>query len=589
MFNKIQQSSQKASTTKPQKLHLSQGQLFQGRIIKFFPNNIAALQLGNKTVSAKLEAPLSAGQTYWLEVVRAGGIPQLKILDDNSVRRGEQQTQAQVLQQLGIPANKVNDILIRHLATEQIPFTKEVFEKGAQLLLQTETITKEGLQTLTTLLQKNLPLTQESFQAIKAVERSQAPLIQQIAELHSSLQLIEKDNPSLRSYVNGLQNIMKETQMVEGKHPLFHLLHSVSSQGVSQDIREGATQLLQRTGLITGSDSVDKLFELFKAQLIDPTNRASVSKLWPFLLQNGTGGIPIDSMDGKTVFQLLHSRLDQPVNKGDQQQQLQLLLQLFQSKESAKNVTQTLLSMQHSLQHFSSQEKSAIAYMWNQTVSNEQENVRSTIASQFMRIITGVGYLQERELSQFFQGQLSFNEENRGARLKSLLLQLNQLQLSKEMKEKVGLVLHRLTGQQLLAQEQQGPIQQTVLQIPLQLGDWQTEMTVQWEGRKSTNGKIDPDHCRILFYLNLTQLQETIIDVHIQKKVLSVQVFNEHEKPNGLIHALLPLLKKKLSEMGYTLSSIKWVQFQEQKILKANSAQQAYAQRQGYEGVDVRI
>ncbi|MFV8827132.1 hypothetical protein [Alkalihalobacterium sp. APHAB7] len=589
MFSIIQETTQKTTIRKPQTLHLSQGQLFQGRVLKFFPNHLASLQLGNMTVTAKLEVPLTAGQKYWLEVVRAEGVPQLKILDDNAVRRDGQQTQAQVLQQLGLPANKVNDLLIRHLATEQIPFTKEVFEKGAQLLQRTGLTNKEGLHILSTLLHRNLPLTLESFYAMRAMERTPGPLLHQITELQGQLQTMQKEHPSLRSFMNGIEAVMKETQIDEGKHPVLQLLHSASSQSVSKDLREGAVQLLQRTGILGGNVSTDQLFENFKAQLMDPSNRQTVSKLWPFLLQNGTGGIPLESLDGKTLFQLLYSRLDQPLTKPEQQQQFQLLLQLFSNNTNAQTVTNNLFNLQSTFVQLSAQEREALSHLWNQSVQNEQQGERSSIANQLIRIVNGLGYSQERELLQFFQGQNSANENSQGERLKGLLLQLNQIHLPKTMKDKVESVIYRITGQQLIAQEQQGPIQQTALQVPLQLGEWLTELTVQWEGKRKADGKIDPDHCRILFYLNLAQLRETVVDVQIQKKIISVQVFNEHERPVMLLNVLQPLLKKQLSKMEYTLSSVNWIQFTEQQFKKDTSAHKAYTHRNGYEGVDVRV
>ncbi len=556
--------------------------------MKFFPNNIAALQLGNITVSAKLEAPLTAGQTYWLEVVRAGGVPQLKILDHNAVRRDGQQTQAQVLQQLGISWNKVNEVLIRHLATEQIPFTKDVFEKAAHLLQQSGLINKEGLQILTILFQKNFPMTLESFYAIRAMNYSQTPLLSQIVELHSSLQHLEKENSDLRPYLNGLQMVMKEMQIPEGKHPFIQLLYSASSGGTSGVDREGAIQLLHRTGIMATNITVDQLFEQFKAQLIDPVNQQKVAKLWPTLLQNEAGPTSLHSLDGKTLFQVLLPRLEQPVAKVDQQQQLQLLLQLFQSKVNATQITEQLLRIQRTLPELSTKESDALTFMLNQSVHNEHKGERSTIASQLLRMIASVGYLHERELAQFFQAQTTASNNNYGEQLKSLLLQLNQLHLSTAMKDKVDLMIQRITGQQMLAQEMQGPILHTFLQIPVQLGEWQTELTVQWEGKRTPEGKVNPNHCRILFYLNLAHLKETIVDVQIQQKIITLQVFNENERPDILINTLQPLLKKQLAELGYTLSNVKWIHYKKQQLMNG-PAQKAYTQRYEYEGVDVRI
>ncbi|WP_216828005.1 hypothetical protein [Alkalihalobacterium elongatum] len=582
MFSEIIQISQKIENKKLQKLHLFKGQLFQGRIIKFFPNNIASLQLGNRTVTAKLEAPLSAGQKYWLEVVRADGIPQLKILDHNALRQGGQQSQVQILHQLGIQSNRVNDLLIRHFATQQIPFTKEIFQNGAQLLQQIGLINEEGLKVLSILLQKNFPLTQDSFQAIREISRSQRPLLHHLNDLLVELQKIEKEYPSLHVHINRIQAVIKETQLPEGKHPFIQLLHLASSNVVTRDVNEGATQLLHRLGIIDANGNTNQLFSTFKGQLGDLANQHTINKLWPSVLPKD---IPINTVDGKTLFQLLFPRLGQPFTKVEQQQQLQLMLQLFMFNNTHIRKTENIFfNLQLASQDLSSQERVALTNLWNQSVLNERTSDRSTLTNQMLRIITGLGYLQEREIGQLLQAQI-INENSQEDRLKRVLLQLKQMELSQSIKDKVDLLLNRITGQQLIAQEQQGPLQHTTLQIPLQLGEWQTDLSVQWEGKRDEEGKIDSDHCRILFYLNLEQLKETIVDVQIQNRIISVQVLNEHERPNLIVTALQPLLKKKLSGLGFTLSNVKWVRFKEQQF----TAQKAYTQRNGYEGVDMRI
>ncbi|MFK4998021.1 hypothetical protein ACI2OX_13265 [Bacillus sp. N9] len=60
----------------------------------------------------------------------------------------------------------------------------------------------------------------------------------------------------------------------------------------------------------------------------------------------------------------------------------------------------------------------------------------------------------------------------------------------------------RMNGQRLLSFEN-GPIQHIVYEIPLQLAGHDTELTMQWEGKRNVRGQIDPDFCRILFIWNL--------------------------------------------------------------------------------------
>lgn len=90
--------------------------------------------------------------------------------------------------------------------------------------------------------------------------------------------------------------------------------------------------------------------------------------------------------------------------------------------------------------------------------------------------------------------------------------------------------MNRITAQQILSQEN-GPIQNLLLTIPLNLGSTKTDLTLQWSGRKTKEGKIDPDYCRVLFYLELEHLEETVIDMQVQNRIIKVTVINGLVQP----------------------------------------------------------
>jgi hypothetical protein len=118
-------------------------------------------------------------------------------------------------------------------------------------------------------------------------------------------------------------------------------------------------------------------------------------------------------------------------------------------------------------------------------------------------------------------------------------------------------LLNRLTGMQLISQNTIGPMQQILMQLPLSFGEKQADVTIQWSGRKTSNGQIDPDYCRILFYLDLQSLNQTVIDMQIQNRVIHVSVINDTKEIEPIVIALTPPLTEKLASIGYTLSFIK--------------------------------
>lgn len=143
-------------------------------------------------------------------------------------------------------------------------------------------------------------------------------------------------------------------------------------------------------------------------------------------------------------------------------------------------------------------------------------------------------------------------------------------------------VLNRLTGMQLISQDLSGPMQQIVMQLPLALGEKKSDVTIQWSGRKTSKGQIDPDYCRIFFYLDLQSLNQTVVDMQIQNRVIHLSVVNDSTKIEPIIKALTPTLKEKLENIGYTLSyigvnpSLKKRELEQQQIYPANLSMDLY-------------
>ncbi len=117
-------------------------------------------------------------------------------------------------------------------------------------------------------------------------------------------------------------------------------------------------------------------------------------------------------------------------------------------------------------------------------------------------------------------------------------------------------ILNRLTGMQLISQDLCSPMQQIIMQLPLSFGEKKSDVTLQWNGRKTGNGQIDPDYCRIFFYLDLQSLNQTVVDMQIQNRVIHLSILNDSSEIGPIVNSLTPTLKDKLESIGYTLSFI---------------------------------
>ncbi|HZH59464.1 MAG TPA: hypothetical protein VEY70_07805 [Metabacillus sp.] len=156
------------------------------------------------------------------------------------------------------------------------------------------------------------------------------------------------------------------------------------------------------------------------------------------------------------------------------------------------------------------------------------------------------------------------------------------------VKDQVDSLILRIDGQTLLQQEL-GPTSQMISQIPLFALN-NTDLTIQWTGKKQENGKIDPSFCRIIFFLQLPILKETLVDVQIQNRVMTIIITNNLEALKPLVIEHTANLKELLNELDYHLSSI--------QVKSINmTADQIHPKKQfnitsstgSYTGVDVKI
>lgn len=171
--------------------------------------------------------------------------------------------------------------------------------------------------------------------------------------------------------------------------------------------------------------------------------------------------------------------------------------------------------------------------------------------------------------------------------LKPILLELMGKDIPIVVKEIASQLIDKVTGYQLMSQ-QSGPIMQLITEIPLRFFNQQVDVTMQYNGRKTADGKVDSNYCRILFYLKLVNLQDTVIDLTIQNRIMNMSILNDRAPEiMSFINKAEEPLKEKLQELDYKLTSVHakpltkedkpvWTQ---QQAMRVNT----------YKGVDLKI
>ncbi|MGG0643638.1 hypothetical protein ABE021_06825 [Sporosarcina gallistercoris] len=153
------------------------------------------------------------------------------------------------------------------------------------------------------------------------------------------------------------------------------------------------------------------------------------------------------------------------------------------------------------------------------------------------------------------------------------------------LREAAETVVSRLNGQPLQSSES-GVQQQIIMQVPLQLQGKRIDATLEWNGRMKEDGKIDPDHARVLFYLDLEAIHKTIVDMQVQNKVVTLTIFNEDPTLKTVGGILQDKLAEGLGAEGYRLSAVRFKPFQEE----VNTQNKPIIPTDnGTQGVDFRI
>ncbi|MFD2704824.1 hypothetical protein [Salibacterium lacus] len=595
----------KSSTSRQTALSLPKGQVFEGEIVKLFPNQTAALRLGGMTVTARVEAALNAGQRYFFQVRQNDGIPRLQVLeaDQQALKStsADQGNAAKVLQALGLEENKANLSMIRHFQSEQLPFSRDMIRQGAVLLKQAGAMNQEGVQLLSAMNQKGFPLTQETFQSLYQAEHGK-PLSAQLQQLQNSLQQLQTSgfSDSRAAAMSNLARTLQETLSAgtmnlagrtDQPNQLARLFQLAGAEEAPGSVRSGAVSLLQKAGVVPAGMDTEEGFAAFKQTILKPENQTAVQQVWP---ETGAGssGRKLASMEPSELFQTLMTRFT-PAEGEAGRQQLQQLLSLLQqaggrshgvqtSQDQLQQMMQTMLARASG-----TAENQALTVLLQGSFANDRTSGAqgfSQTAGQLTQLLQQLGLHHESGIARQPASSGNTPEHMNADNLKQSLLQ-NMASLPQPVRDHAETLLHKISGQQLLSQEQQGQYQQTAVQVPLSLAGFHTDLSIQWEGKRQEDGSLHPDHCRILFYLEMEHLGETVADVQIQNRSVTVHVYNETEKPEKLMELLQPYLEKRLEEQNYTLNAVHWKSSdEEQNVYKTPTA--SYS---GWEGVDVRI
>lgn len=93
--------------------------------------------------------------------------------------------------------------------------------------------------------------------------------------------------------------------------------------------------------------------------------------------------------------------------------------------------------------------------------------------------------------------------------------------------------------------------------VPLKGEDGDTTATIHVQTRRGRRGEWDADNCRLLFDLKMKHLGETLVDVSVVNKMVSLKIWNDRPWVADLIESARDEAQERLLSAGYQLLSLK--------------------------------
>ncbi|MNB95625.1 hypothetical protein D3C75_428090 [compost metagenome] len=150
----------------------------------------------------------------------------------------------------------------------------------------------------------------------------------------------------------------------------------------------------------------------------------------------------------------------------------------------------------------------------------------------------------------------------------------------------------QLTGQQLLLNtDRTAPFAQVTLFLPLRGPDGEETASVHIQSRRGRKGELDAANCRLWFDLDMKQLGQTLVDVQVVDRIVSLKLHNNDPWVLELLEGRREDVAAAVESIGYQLLSLRTEPLPELKAASGLSASAKLSDftPDSYKGVDFRI
>lgn len=574
-------------------LELKIGQVVKGVVLQLLAEQDAMVNIGGVPIRARLETPLQVGQMTLLQVQpeSSSGQVVLKPLGSSNAQILETSL-TELIKGFGLKDTEANRSLVQQLYAAAIPLnakTIKAFQPIGNMLPSSSIPQDQWTEAAIVAYKKGLPLKSEIVLPLQQA-MFMKPLSQNLEQLQGSLQKFLLASP--QSEENS------ETMTIVRK-----LVETISGLSTGKTI----------TPPIAQPDQGGRMTETVPARITIPevprglTNESSTN-----ITRQGTStAAPVSTP--ATVTAPVTTPLAAPAAAAPAQIAPVTTTATpvpVTSPVAPPMVTDSLEQVQTSAHLATVRSTRASVLPPTKAPSNEQlpppptqldvDNDGPWIKNLLKQL--GVDY-EHRTANIFTQStdipdleQLQFRHES----VKGLLLQLaNVDDMPSAMKEAMQQVVQQITGQQLLLGGERGsPFSLVTLFVPIQHENGTDTASVHIQSKRKQGGNLDADNCRLLFDLKMSTLGNTLVDVQVVNRIVSLQVHNDFPMIGNLLETIKPEIETAMKQIGFQFISMKHMPYPDTTTGRSSdstppadtlSSVSTTYHSKPYKGVDFRI
>jgi hypothetical protein len=537
-------------------LELKVGQVVKGVVLQLLSDQEALLNIGGVQVRAKLETPLKQGDVTYLQVQpeSSGGQIMLKPLTASGVQITEDSL-GDLLKAFSVKDTAGNRQMVQHMQQEGVPVSKETVKDFETLMSSVpEGVNKEEwAQAAVLAYKKGLPLTQETVGALRQVTSGPpiGKVLDQLEQQAASLLEQEPQHPAAetaKQVVALLKELRASAAAVWPARPPEAPAAAAAPPAASQ---AGA----QSTAAPAGPPPAGSA-PVAAAATTPPAAAPADVELAAAPAQPAAE--PQAARARAAAVLEAQARSAEPLREGEppvagspvqQPPAKQKAAEPLEARSSAPQVPEA------------DPEPNWISRMLKAVGVEHEAHLAAKLDERGDVMQRGRLHKDDQlpNLIAMTSQQDDTAKPAAAETLKSLLLQLTaSSDTPAPLREAAQQAVGQITGQQLmLTGDKSAMFAHMTLFVPFMDGTGQQSAAIHIQSRKGKRGEVDANNCRLLFDLQMKIMGNTLVDVHVVNKIVSLTIHNDHPALAPMMEESKEEITSAMNKAGYQFISLK--------------------------------